>query len=102
MFVEQTTIKRKTTSPQITWYPPTKQTAPLDDAINRWVDKTGNEIITVSPPSMFMVWLDAEHSIRLIIASVMVTFIPAITQPKPLISDTNISSGNQDAASTDG
>jgi hypothetical protein len=63
------------------------QSPPLDETVNAWVDQTGNEIVTVSPPSMFMQWMDAERTTRLVVASVMVTYVPAIAPPKPLIQE---------------
>jgi hypothetical protein len=86
LFTESLVIKR---NPDISgsWGPPVTQSKPLDAAINAWVDKTGNEIVTVSTPGMFMQWMDKERITRLVIASVMVTYIPAIESPKPLMGD---------------
>jgi hypothetical protein len=87
MFMEQLIVRRKKDGPPGAWEAPTAQSKPLDEAINAWVDQTGNEIVTVTPPSMFMQWMDSERMMRLVIASVMVTYIPAIAPPQPLISD---------------
>lgn len=84
MFAEQLLIKRKKDGPPGTWEPPLTQTPALDTAINAWVDSTGNEIVTITAPGMFMQWMDAEKTIRLVIASVMVTYVPALIQPQPI------------------
>lgn len=87
MFVEQLLIERKPDGPPGSWKAPRAQTKPLDAAINDWVDETGNEIAAVSPPSMFMQWMDTERTMRLVVASVMVTYVPAVALPKPLITE---------------
>lgn len=78
MFVEQLVVKRVPNGPPDSWLPPISQSKPLDEAINTWVDQTGNELVGVPAPSLYMHWLDAQHTIRLVVASVLVTYIPAV------------------------
>ncbi len=78
MFSEQLIVKRTTPT---TWGPAQSRGKPLDMSINEWVDITGNEIIAVTAPSMHIQWLDQEHTTRLIVAAVMVTYIPAVPIP---------------------
>ncbi len=80
MFVEQLYVRRKVDGPPGSWEPPITQSKPIDKAINDWVDSTGNEIVNVSTPGMFMQWMDQERTIRLVVVTAMVTFIPALTQ----------------------
>lgn len=87
MFTEQLVVKRKKDGPPGSWEAPTMQTRPLDEAVNAWVDKTGNEIVTITAPSMFMQWMDVERTVRLVVASVMVTYVPALAFPTPMIQE---------------
>lgn len=89
MFIEQLVIRRRKDGPPGAWDPPLSMTKPLDEAVNDWVDQTGNEIVAVTAPGMFMQWMDGDRTMRLVVASVMVTFVPAIGSPKPLIEDEN-------------
>ena len=94
MFTEQLVVRRKKDGPPGAWDPPISQSRPLDDAINAWVDQTGNEIVTVTAPNMFMQWMDGDRTMRLVVASVMVTYIPALAPPQPILEDTNANRNN--------
>ncbi len=89
MFVEQLVIKRKLDGPPGAWEAPRSQTEPIDEQINKWIDKTGNELVSVTTPGIFMQWMDAERSLRLVITTVMVVYIPAVAYPVPLIKEPN-------------
>ncbi len=78
LFNEQLIIKRKLDGPPDAWEPPVSQTAPLDKAVNDWVDSTGNEIVNVSTPGIYMQWTDPERTTRLVMWSIMVTYVPAV------------------------
>lgn len=82
MFTEQLIVKRKIDGPPGAWEQPTLQSKPLDENINLWVDRTGNAIVSVTAPSMFMQWMDKERIQRLVICAVMVTYIPSIPPPQ--------------------
>ncbi len=82
MFVEQLVVRRKIGGSPGSWEPPISQSTPIDQAINNWVDQTGNEIVTVSAPSMFMQWMDSERTTRLVVCTVMLTYIPSVPPPK--------------------
>jgi hypothetical protein len=84
MFTEQLVVKRKKDGAPGVWSAPISQTQPLDTAVNAWVDQTGNEIVTITAPNMFMQWMDNERTVRLVVAAVMVTYIPAIVTPQPI------------------
>jgi hypothetical protein len=86
MFTEQLIIRRKKDGPPGSWDPPVSQSKPLDDAVNEWIDQTGNDLVNVTTPGMFMQWMDADRTTRLIVASVMVTYVPALT-PVPQIKE---------------
>lgn len=86
MFAEQLVVSRKVDNPIGIWAPPTSQTKPIDVSINDWIDQTGNELVSVSSPGIFMQWMDKERTQRLVISAVMVTYIPSVVPPKPLIS----------------
>jgi hypothetical protein len=87
MFVEQMLISRDKDAPLGSWNPPKAQSKPIDDLINEWIDKTGSEVVNVTSPSMFMQWMDAERTQRLVIVSAMVTYIPAVPQLRPIKED---------------
>lgn len=85
LFSEQLIIKRN----KDTWDPPLSQPIPLDQAINEWVDRTGNELVSVSTPGMYMQWMDAERVTRLIMTTVMAMYIPAVKITKLVEKESN-------------
>lgn len=93
MFVEQLIVRRKKNGPPGTWDQPTVQSKALDQAMNDWVDQTGNEIVAVTAPGMFMQWMDQERMTRLVICSAIVTYIPAVQPPRPLSQSPDVPPG---------
>lgn len=79
-FSERLTVKRHKDekSGNYIWIEPTLHSLPLDEAINKWVDTTGNEIINITAPSIFTEWVDNEKTIKSIIVSVMILYISAV------------------------
>lgn len=86
LFVEQLIIKRREDG---LWEPPIAQGKSLDQAINDWIDQTGNEVVNLTAPSMYMQWMDTEKTVRVVLASVMVVFVPAIQTPTPVLQENN-------------
>ncbi len=87
-FSEQLIVQRNLNG---SWGSPVLQTPALDDSINKWVDQTGNEIITVSTPGLLVQWMDAEKTIRMVMTTVMVIYSPAKSKNIPLkVSNVNI------------
>jgi hypothetical protein len=87
MFTEQLVVRRKKDGPPGSWEAPITQSRPLDDAINAWVDQTGNELVAITAPNMFMQWMDPDRTMRLVVAAVMVTYVPAVAVPQPVVSE---------------
>ena len=66
------------------------KTAPIDEAINCWLQETGAILVSCSPPGFHIQWLDKEMTVRAVILSVMVTYIEvsnerieSVSEPAP-------------------
>lgn len=89
MFTEQLIVRRKKGGPPGAWEAPTTQSRPLDESINAWIDQTGNDLVSITAPNMFMQWMDTDRTMRLVVTAVMVTYVPALAIPEPVIADNN-------------
>ena len=89
MFSEQLVIDRAPNT-ETGWSAPTKLSDAVDKQINDWVDKTGNEVVSVSTPGLYMTWLDPDKIKKLIFVSVMVMYIPSVPPPKVVSSGEHV------------
>ncbi len=73
MFEESRVVQKVPGAAPGTWVDKS-HTTPVDEAVNYWLQETGHELVSCSPPGFHVQWLDKEMTIRAVIVAVMVTY----------------------------